>query len=92
MESKAYALTDELRKAVHPDDLKITDNLAIVAVVGRRMAFRAGTSGKIFDALGKRNINIRMIAQGPDEMTILVGVENKDYHQTVRELYEAFVK
>lgn len=87
-----YTLTDELRKAVHPDDLKITDNLAIVAVVGRRMAFRAGTSGKIFDALGKRNINIRMIAQGPDEMTILVGVENKDYHQTVRELYEAFVK
>lgn len=87
-----YTLTDELRKAVHPDSLTVTDNLAIVAVVGRRMAFRAGTSGKIFAALGKRSINIRMIAQGPEETTILVGVENKDYEQTVRELYDAFVK
>lgn len=87
-----YTLTDELRKAVHPDSLTVTDNLAIVAVVGRRMAFRAGTSGKIFAALGKHSINIRMIAQGPEETTILVGVENKDYEQTVRELYDAFVK
>ena len=56
------------------------------------MAYRAGTSGKIFAALGEQGINIRMISQGPDELNILVGVDNKDYAETIRVLYNAFVK
>ncbi|MGM9524283.1 MAG: aspartate kinase, partial [Faecousia sp.] len=47
-----YSITDELRSEVHPDSIKVSDNIAIIAVVGRKMAFRAGTSGKIFAALG----------------------------------------
>ena len=83
---------DELRSEVRPDSIKVTDNIAIIAVVGRKMAFRAGTSGKIFAALGAKNINIRMISQGPDELNILVGVDNKDYAETIRVLYDAIVK
>ena len=64
----------------------------MVAIVGRKMAFRAGTSGKIFAALGQRGINIRMISQGPEELTIIIGVDNKDYADTIRVLYNAFVK
>ena len=56
------------------------------------MAFRVGTSGKIFAALGKAGINIRMISQGPDEQTIILGVDNKDYADAIRVLYNAFVK
>ena len=87
-----YSVTDDLRKSVSPDSIKITDNISIVAAVGRKMAFRAGTSGKIFAALGQQGINIRMISQGPDELNILVGVDNKDYAATIRVLYDAFVK
>ena len=87
-----YSITDELRSEVHPDSIKVTDSIAIIAVVGRKMAFRAGTSGKIFAALGAQGINIRMISQGPDELNILVGVDNKDYAETIRVLYNAFVK
>ena len=86
-----YTLTDDLRKSVRPDSIKVTDNIAIVAAVGRKMAFRAGTSGKIFAALGEKGINIRMISQGPDELNILVGVDEKDYAETIRVLYHAFV-
>ena len=86
-----YTLTNDLRKSVRPDSIKTTDNIAIVAVVGRKMAFRAGTSGKIFAALGEKGINIRMISQGPDELNILVGVDEKDYAETIRVLYNAFV-
>ena len=86
-----YTLTNDLRKTVRPDSIKTTENLAIVAVVGRKMAFRAGTSGKIFAALGEQGINIRMISQGPDELNILVGVDEKDYAETIRVLYHAFV-
>ena len=87
-----YSLTDDLRTRIHPDRIKVTDNIAIVAAVGRKMAFRAGTSGKIFAALGEKGINIRMISQGPDELNILVGVDEKDYAATIRVLYDAFVK
>ena len=87
-----YSITDELRSEVHPDSIKVSDNIAIIAVVGRKMAFRAGTSGTIFAALGAQGINIRMISQGPDELNILVGVDNKDYAETIRVLYNAFVK
>ncbi len=87
-----YSITGDLRREVRPDNIKVTDNISIVAAVGRKMAFRAGTSGKIFAALGAQGINIRMISQGPDELNILVGVDNKDYAETIRVLYNAFVK
>ena len=87
-----YSVTEDLRRQIKPDNIKVVDNISIIAVVGRKMAFRAGTSGKIFAALGEQGINIRMISQGPDELNILVGVDSKDYAQTVRVLYNAFVK
>ena len=66
--------------------------MAIVAAVGRKMAFKPGTSGKIFAALGENGINIRMITQGPDELNIIVGVDNKDFAGAIRVLYDSFVK
>ena len=56
------------------------------------MAFRPGVSGKIFAALGQAGINIRMINQGPDELNIIFGVDNKDFAEAIRVLYNSFVK
>lgn len=56
------------------------------------MAFRPGISGKIFAALGENGISIRMISQGPEELNIIVGVDNADFEKTVRVLYESFVR
>ena len=64
----------------------------LVAAVGRRMAFRPGISGKLFAALGEADINIRMINQGPDELNIIFGVDNKDFKAAIRVLYDSFVK
>ena len=87
-----YSVTEDLRREMRPDAIKVTDGLAIIAVVGRKMAYRTGTAAKIFHALGEANINIRMISQGPEELNILVGVDKKDYADAVRVLYNAFVK
>lgn len=57
-----------------------------------KMAFRPGISGKIFAALGENGISIRMISQGPEELNIIVGVDNADFEKTVRVLYESFVR
>lgn len=66
--------------------------MAIVAAVGRKMVFKPGISGKIFAALGENHINIRMITQGPEELNIIVGVDNKDFEKAIRVLYNSFVK
>ena len=87
-----YTILAEIKEQVKPDKLETTENIAIVAAVGRKMAFRPGISGRIFAALGEHGINIRMISQGPEEVNIIVGVENKDYEKTVRVLYNSFVK
>lgn len=87
-----YAILGEVQKSTRPDSLKVTENISIVAVVGRRMVFQPGVSGKLFAALGKNDINIRMISQGPDELNIIVGVDTKDFESTIRVLYNSFVK
>ena len=80
-----YSILGELQKEFRPDKL-------LVAAVGRKMAFRPGISGKIFAALGENGISIRMISQGPEELNIIVGVDNADFEKTVRVLYESFVR
>ena len=90
--SNLYAILAEIQKDVQPDSLHVHDKIAVVAAVGRRMAFRPGISGKVFAALGQANINIRMINQGPDELNIIFGVDNRDFAEAIRVLYNSFVK
>ena len=87
-----YNVLGEIQAEVEPDSLRVYDEIAVVAAVGHRMASRPGISGKLFAALGQAGINIRMINQGPDELNIILGVDNKDFAETVRVLYNSFVK
>ncbi len=92
IQKQLYAILAEIQQEIKPDRLEVLDNISIVAAVGHQMAFRPGVSGKIFAALGKAGINIRMITQGPDELNIIFGVDNKDFAQAIRVLYNSFVK
>jgi len=92
VKKKLYSILGELQKTIQPNKLSVTENIAIVAAVGRKMAYRPGVSGKIFAKLGEAGVNIRMITQGPEELNIIVGVEDKDFSQAIRVLYDSFVK
>lgn len=87
-----YEMLGELQKEIQPNKITVTEHIAIVAAVGRKMAYRPGVSGKIFATLGENGVNIRMITQGPEELNIIVGVEEKDFEQAIRVLYHSFVK
>ena len=91
VQANLYTIMSEIQKDVEPDTLEIYDQLAVVAAVGRKMAFRPGISGKLFAALGEAGINIRMINQGPDELNIIFGVDNRDFQAAIRVLYNSFV-
>ena len=92
IERDLYTIMAEIKRDVQPDTLDVHHHIAVVAAVGRKMAFRPGISGKIFAALGEAGINIRMINQGPDELNIIFGVENTDFADAIRVLYNSFVK
>ena len=92
IEKDLYTIMAEIKREVEPDTLDVHHQIAVVAAVGRKMAFRPGISGKIFAALGQSGINIRMINQGPDELNIIFGVDNKDFKTAIRVLYDSFVK
>ena len=91
IEKELYTIMAEIKKEAQPDTLDVHHQIAVVAAVGRKMAFRPGISGKIFAALGESGINIRMINQGPDELNIIFGVDNKDFKEAIRVLYNSFV-
>ena len=85
-----YDVFADVRKSVRPDDVDVQEGIALVAAVGRKMSSRPGISGKLFKALGDNRVNIRTIAQGADELAIIVGVDNSDFETAIRVLYDGF--
>lgn len=84
-------LIDELHIVCQPDSVEVSSNMALIATVGRGMIRRIGISAKLFSALAKNNINVRMIDQGSSEINIIVGVENDDFEKAVRAIYQTLV-
>jgi len=87
-----YKVLAEIQQDVEPNEIEVIDQIAIVAAVGHRMSSRPGVSGQLFAALGEAGINIRMINQGPDELNIIFGVDNRDFAEAIRVLYNSFTK
>ena len=85
-----YNVLSDIQKSCHPDDVQVKDGIALVAAVGRKMTFRPGISGRLFKALGEHGVNIRTIAQGADELSIIIGVENKHFETAIQVMYDGF--
>ena len=71
-------------------DLTCDNNVCVVAVVGAGMAGSPGIAGKVFTALGKNGINIRMISQGSSEANISFVVNGEDARKAVKVLHDEF--
>ena len=88
---RIYDIIADVKRQCKPDSIRMADDIALIASVGRKMVRNPGICGKIFQALGENGVNIRMIAQGAEEISIIVGVENADFEKTIRVLYDGFV-
>ncbi len=84
-------LIDEIHAVCRPDSVEVSSNMAIIATVGRGMIRQVGVSAKLFNALAKNSVNVRMIDQGSSEINIIVGVENDDFEKAVKAIYAALV-
>lgn len=89
---KETAILDEIRSRVHPDQLYIESNMALIAVVGRGMKSARGTAAILFTALAEARVNIKMIDQGSSELNIIIGVAEEDFEVAMKAIYNAFIK
>jgi bifunctional aspartokinase / homoserine dehydrogenase 1 len=72
------------------DEVHIENDLSIVAVVGDGMKHSPGTSGRMFNALGRNGVNVIAIAQGSSERNISAVVRHADAAKALNSLHEAF--
>lgn len=76
---------------VSPDNIDIEKGIALIAVVGRGMIRTQGTACRVFEALARAGVNVRMIDQGSSELNIIIGVEERDFEAAIRTIYDEFV-
>ena len=92
VENDLYDLMNNLGKVLETYNITIEDNMAMVAIVGRKLKNYKGFSGKLFSTLGKNDINIKLISQTSDEISIILGVDEKDFEKTINVVYKGFIK
>jgi aspartokinase/homoserine dehydrogenase 1 len=71
-------------------DVAIDRDLAVLAIVGEDMAGTPGVSAKLFTALGRSGVNVRVIAQGASERNISVVVKAEAATRALRAAHSAF--
>ncbi len=89
LERCIYELVSSIKKLACVKDCKVEGELALVAITGRNMMDRPGSASTLFGVVGASGINIRMIAQGSQELTIILGVDNSDFEKTIRAIYKS---
>ncbi len=89
---KLDKVIQEIKAECNPDSVEVYPNMALIATVGRGMAYTPGIAAKLFLALGNNGINVRMIDQGSSEINIIVGIEIDDFEKAVCVIYNTFVR
>ena len=90
LDERYYDVIADIKKLKEVVSLSEDDDIALVAVVGRNMVKKTGTSGRILSVFGQEKINIKLIDQGREEINIIVGISNADFAKSIKALYDNF--
>jgi aspartate kinase len=82
----------DINGTVSPDSITVEKGLSLIAIVGEGMGTIHGTFSKIFDALAKADVKVRMIDQGSDDLNIIIGVHDEDYKKAITALYHSVAR
>ncbi len=80
----------EFEQRLHPDEIDVESDIAMIAVVGAGLNRNIGAAARITGALSEAGINIRMLNQGISEINVILGVDSTDFEPAVRAIYNAF--
>jgi len=71
--------------------IDVSENVAVIAVVGLGMRGIKGVAARTFGAVAKRNINVIMITQGSSELNLAFVIEDKNCEEAVNALHQEFI-
>jgi aspartate kinase len=66
------------------------DQVCVVSVVGAGVKDTPGVAARVFSAVSKRGVNVRMIAQGSSEMGLSLVVKESDSRPTIEAIHQEF--
>ena len=69
---------------------QLTDNVSVLAAVGDGMAGQPGVAARLFESLGRAQVNILAIAQGSSERNISVAVDSRHATKALRAAHAGF--
>jgi aspartokinase/homoserine dehydrogenase 1 len=86
------AIQQEFQFEFHEQLMRVDvkDDQAILAVVGEGMKGRPGVAGKVFESLGRQNINISAIAQGASERNISCVIDASQQVRALNAIHQGF--
>jgi bifunctional aspartokinase / homoserine dehydrogenase 1 len=84
---QAFAMDLALQQVEH---ITVTDEIAVIAVVGDKMRGMPGIAGRTFSALGNVGVNIIAIAQGSSEYNVSFVVNAVEMRAAVRAVHDEF--
>ena len=86
------AIRQEFQYEFHAESMQVDvrGDQAILAVVGEGMKGRPGVAGKVFDSLGRQNINISAIAQGASERNISCVIDASQQVRALNAIHQGF--
>lgn len=71
-------------------EVSFEDDVCVVAVVGAGMRGAVGVASRIFGAVARAGVNVRVIAQGSSELNVSFVVSRDDGGKAVRALHHEF--
>ena len=83
---------EEIRGLDSVVSVNYDDDIALLGIVGRNMVGYRGVAGAIFNALAENSVNVKVMAQGSSELSIVIGVVNADFERSIRAVYRKLIK
>ncbi len=87
---KEKRVVEKIRQTLAPEDVFVERGLSLIMVVGEGMRHTVGIASRATGALAGAQVNIEMINQGSNEVSMMFGVKSTDMAAAVQALYEEF--
>ena len=87
---KEKRVIEQIRQTLAPEDVSVERGLALIMVVGEGMRHTVGIAARATKALAEAHVNIDMINQGSNEVSMMFGIKSEDMETAVQALYEEF--
>ena len=87
---KENRVIEQIRQILAPEDISVERGLALIMVVGEGMRHTVGVASRATSALAGSEVNIEMINQGSNEVSMMFGIKSEDMETAVQALYVEF--